>query len=253
MHSKLVNYFHRFKKEIETPYTKFFTQHDLADYKNKLPYLFGIENFCLRLYKALLKEEEICIYSDYDTDAVTATATMFWGLKEMGFAEEKLDFYAPDRFTEGYGMNLEAVENLSQKFDLILSVDCGINSVLEAELVNQIQGCDLIITDHHHLSGEIPPALAVVNPRLASAYKKNQQDLEILATEKKSKKNLSLYDYKPYFNQQEQVKLKKWLLEMKEVKHQEFLTESATGVAVAWFCLVWFGYFLAEIDNKVLT
>ena len=133
MHPILIDYTKRFKKDkVQTlDISAFFTS--LGEhFEQELPYLYDIETACSRLISALKNDHKICIYSDYDTDAVTATATMFWGLVLLGFKQENIEFYAPDRFTEGYGMNTEAVKMLCEKYDLIISVDCGINSTLEA-------------------------------------------------------------------------------------------------------------------------
>lgn len=156
---------------IRPVFDEFFTNLDIKSHWEKLPYLHNIQNFCLRLLLAQLRGDKICIYSDYDTDAVTATATMYHGLIDIGFDSSNVEFYAPDRFTEGYGMNTEAIDMLSKKFDLIISVDCGINSWPEAEIVNQnnlknTHQCDLIITDHHHLTDQIPDCTAVINCRM---------------------------------------------------------------------------------------
>jgi single-stranded-DNA-specific exonuclease len=163
------DYISRFKKPENIKFDQFFTQFNLAEYEQKLPYLFDIDKFCMRLKTAIDDNESICIYSDYDTDAVTATGTMYWGLIELGVKPEKLDFYAPDRFIEGYGMNPDAAVELSNKYDLVISVDCGINSVKEAEVFKSTS-CDLIITDHHQLTGAIPDCVAVINPRLSEFY-----------------------------------------------------------------------------------
>ena len=143
MNSILQNYISRYvdkdNKTQNANFPKFFTQYDLSNYQEFLPYLCEIESFCLRLFEALLCGDKICIYSDYDTDAMTATGTMYWGLVDLGFEQDRLSFYAPDRFTEGYGMNTEAVAKLVLENDLIISVDCGINSVLEAQIVLENQ------------------------------------------------------------------------------------------------------------------
>jgi single-stranded-DNA-specific exonuclease len=169
MNPIIVDYISRFKKSDSPKVEQFFTQFSLAEYETKLPYLFDIDKFCTRLKIAMDNQHSICIYSDYDTDAVTATGTMYWGLIELGVKPEKLDFYAPDRFTEGYGMNPQAAVELSSKYDLVISVDCGINSVAEAEVFKKTN-CDLIITDHHQLTGPVPDCVAVINPRLSEVY-----------------------------------------------------------------------------------
>ena len=212
MHQILLDYAKRFHK---TPVKKleissFFTSLD-AKYKSELPYLYDIEAACERLILALENDQKICIYSDYDTDAVTATATMYWGLSLLGFKAENLHFYAPDRFTEGYGMNTEAVAMLCEKYDLLISVDCGINSVNEAKICQE-KGIDLIITDHHHLSGELPECLAVVNPRLSEYYLPESK---------------------------------------KFVEKQNYLSSSVTGVGVAWFVVVWLAYKLKFEHGKL--
>jgi single-stranded-DNA-specific exonuclease len=169
MNPILSEYITRFNTDPQIKYDQFFTQVDIDNYEETLPYLFYIDIFCSRVYQAILNQEKICIYSDYDTDAVTATATMYWGLIELGVSPTKLDFYAPDRFTEGYGMNTDAALELSKKYDLVISVDCGINSVKEAEIFKSSK-CDLIITDHHMLTGDLPDCVAVINPRLSDLY-----------------------------------------------------------------------------------
>ncbi|MEI6729109.1 MAG: DHH family phosphoesterase [bacterium] len=233
MNPKLEQYYRRFNIEAGYKFDTFFTQLSLTDYPEKLPYLFDIENFCLRLFTALNENQKICIYSDYDTDAVTATGVMYWGLVDLGFKKENLSFYAPDRFTEGYGMNPEAVLELAKNNDLIISVDCGINSTLEAEVVSHTN-CDLIITDHHHLHQDLPQCIAVINPRLAEFYSQNPLLLKpILQTTVKESEN---WTKKVYHDP------KGFLTDP-----QKFLSSSVTGVGVAWFSLVWFGYFLAEM------
>jgi single-stranded-DNA-specific exonuclease len=115
-----------------------------------------------RIFKALDEKELIVIYSDYDADAITAAAVLHHGLKKLGILS---DCYIPDRFTEGYGMNKDAVLKIIQGgAKLIITVDCGINSREEALCAKQ-HGADLIITDHHELIGELPSAFAVIDPK----------------------------------------------------------------------------------------
>ena len=239
MNQKLEQYYRRFNSEAGYKFDTFFTQLDLADYPGKLPYLFDIENFCLRLNTALIENQKICIYSDYDTDAVTATGVMYWGLLDLGFKKENLSFYAPDRFTEGYGMNPEAVLELAKNNDLIISVDCGINSTVEAEVVSHTS-CDLIITDHHHLHQDLPQCIAVINPRLAEFY--SQNPLLLKPTLPTTAKELQDWTKKVYHKPQDFLN-----------NPEKFVSSSVTGVGVAWFSLVWLGYFLAEMENTELT
>jgi single-stranded-DNA-specific exonuclease len=254
MNQILIDYIKRYKTNSDSkPLDKFFTQLDSVEYFKAIPYLYGVPQFCVRMLQALQNQEKICIYSDYDTDAVTATATMYWGLIELGFSADNLDFYAPDRFTEGYGMNTQAVHDLALKYDLIISVDCGINSTKEAEIVNNLKSqslpndfrkntyCDLIITDHHHLQGEVPDCVAVLNPRLAQYYYDNPQKIDYQLG------SLSAFDTDL------QLKINSWQVRIKvdpselNVDPSRFLSSSVTGVGVAWFAVVWLGYFLAEM------
>ncbi len=76
-----------------------------------------------------------------------------------------VSYYIPNRLEEGYGINEEAIRKINEQgCKLIISVDCGITSVKEVELANEL-GIDVIITDHHECQSEIPNAYAVVNPK----------------------------------------------------------------------------------------
>jgi hypothetical protein len=259
MNPILQEYCQRFVKE-KTPKSaqidSFYTSIDIEKHFEKLPFLCDIDNFCLRLYLAMIQKQKICIYSDYDTDAITATGTMYRGLVELGFDWQNLEYYAPDRFAEGYGMNTMAVAELAQKFDLIISVDCGINSTQEAELV-KTTNCDLIITDHHHLADQTPDCVAVVNCRLAGDYAKNTSELGSKYVQTHQVKNQELLDQIQKLEPNQTFsKIKTWNQKMQidpnlyNNKPERFLTNSATGVGVAWFCLVWFGYFLEWMEQK---
>ncbi|OGO65072.1 MAG: hypothetical protein A2029_04780, partial [Chloroflexi bacterium RBG_19FT_COMBO_47_9] len=115
-----------------------------------------------RIHYAIQHHENIVIYGDYDADGVTATALLGLVLKSLN-AEVKE--YIPNRFDEGYGLNLEAMRTLAgEGTNLLITVDCGIRSWDEAEYARSA-GMDLIITDHHHPLDELPPAFAVINPK----------------------------------------------------------------------------------------
>ena len=119
----------------------------------------GVERICF----ALAHGEPIAIYGDYDVDGVTATALLVQTLRAFGGNAEG---YIPNRFDEGYGLNNEALDSLKAKgVGLVITVDCGIRSPNEAAHAGEI-GLDIIISDHHHPAiGELPPALAVINPK----------------------------------------------------------------------------------------
>lgn len=116
-----------------------------------------------RIRYAIEHHEPIAIYGDYDVDGVTATALLVQTLQALG---ADVRGYIPNRFDEGYGLNKDALDSLQAAgVKLVITVDCGIRSPEEALHARTI-GLDLIISDHHHPEGEnIPPALAVINPK----------------------------------------------------------------------------------------
>src|SRR5262249_31309636 len=113
---------------------------------------------------ALRNDRRITIYGDYDVDGVTATSLLWHCLKIAGGT---VDYYVPHRLDEGYGLNCEALAKLHERdpATLVVSVDCGICSVREAEFARQI-GLELLITDHHEQGPELPQADGLVHPRL---------------------------------------------------------------------------------------
>lgn len=121
----------------------------------------GIEAAVTRLCEALVRSEKICVYGDYDVDGITGTALLVSFLRLTGF---NCGYFIPNRFDDGYGLNADALKRvIDTGATLILSVDCGITSVAEAEFCRQ-HGADLIITDHHSPKDSLPDACAVVNP-----------------------------------------------------------------------------------------
>lgn len=124
--------------------------------------LLGTEQAVDRIGQALRTGEQIAIYGDYDADGVTATALMYQTLTAM---HPHVRAYIPNRFTEGYGLNQLALEKLKKEgIDLVITVDCGIRALEDAEYAKSI-GLDLIITDHHTTGKELPDALALINPK----------------------------------------------------------------------------------------
>jgi single-stranded-DNA-specific exonuclease len=123
----------------------------------------GMHEAVDRINIAIQNNEPIAIYGDYDVDGVTATALLVEGF-EMLNADVR--GYIPNRFDEGYGLNNDALTTLKEQgVKLVISVDCGIRSPNEALHARSI-GLDLIISDHHHpTEGELPRALAVINPK----------------------------------------------------------------------------------------
>jgi len=124
-----------------------------------------------RIRKAIETDEMIVVYGDFDADGVTATVLLVEALRGLGLPKRQVVPYIPDRVDEGYGLNLMALEGIRERgVSLVISVDCGIRSRVEASHAQDI-GLDLIITDHHNLGSELPAAHAIVNPlRPESAY-----------------------------------------------------------------------------------
>ena len=115
-----------------------------------------------RIKKAIENKEGIYIYGDYDVDGVSSTSILYLYFKSIGFP---VKYYIPNRLEEGYGINEDAIKKIHDDgCDLIITVDCGITSVKEVELANEL-GIDVIITDHHECQSEIPDAYAIVNPK----------------------------------------------------------------------------------------
>ena len=116
-----------------------------------------------RLARAIESGETIGVFGDFDADGVTATAILAQGLGALG---GHVTPYIPHRITEGHGLNVEAVQALEQSgVDLIVTVDCGVTSHREVEFAADL-GMDVIITDHHTPSASLPPALAIIDPKV---------------------------------------------------------------------------------------
>ncbi len=118
-----------------------------------------------RLIEAIENRQKILIFGDYDADGVTSTALLIRSLRLLG---ADVHWRLPERH-EGYGLSDEVVQTAKNDgFDLLMSADCGITAVEQAQLARQI-GLDLIITDHHEPSQTLPECIAVVNPKRADS------------------------------------------------------------------------------------
>lgn len=116
-----------------------------------------------RLERARTKQEKITIYGDYDIDGLTATTVLLDAFESFGFAH--VDAFIPNRFVEGYGLTVDAVEKIAATgAQLIVTVDCGSLSEKEIIRANEL-GVDVIVTDHHNVAPVQPPAIAVINPK----------------------------------------------------------------------------------------
>jgi single-stranded-DNA-specific exonuclease len=125
----------------------------------------GMDLATARIQHAIEQMEPIAVYGDYDVDGVTATALLVQTLQDLGGNTRP---YIPNRMDEGYGLNLKALDRLKAGgVKLVITVDSGIRSPAEAAYARSI-GLDLIISDHHQpAEGELPYALAVINPKQA--------------------------------------------------------------------------------------
>lgn len=115
-----------------------------------------------RIRFALVNQEKIVIYGDYDADGVSSTSLLMRVLQEL---QADVSYYIPNRFREGYGLNQEALTQIKEGgTQLVITVDTGISAVDEAIWAKEL-GLDLIITDHHEPPASLPEALAVINPK----------------------------------------------------------------------------------------
>ncbi|MCM3765411.1 single-stranded-DNA-specific exonuclease RecJ [Neobacillus niacini] len=128
------------------------------------PYLLrGMDLAVNRIREAIEKREPILIFGDYDADGVSSTSVMMITLRDLG---ANVQFYIPNRFTEGYGPNEPAFRQAAEAgIKLIITVDTGISAVQEGAVAKEL-GLDLIITDHHEPGPVLPEALAIIHPKL---------------------------------------------------------------------------------------
>ncbi|PLX28656.1 single-stranded-DNA-specific exonuclease RecJ [Candidatus Parcubacteria bacterium] len=133
------------------------------------PFLFkDMEKTVNRIFKAVEEKEKIVVHGDYDADGVTAATILISTLEAIG--SKNNDVFLPHRETDGYGLNTNTIQNLSdEKTNLIITCDCGISNVKEVELANEL-GIDVIITDHHSVPEQPPEAFAIIHPKVDDNY-----------------------------------------------------------------------------------
>ena len=121
-----------------------------------------MEKAANRIRRAIESFEKIAVFGDYDADGVTSAAVMYSYLESRG---ADVICHIPDRINEGYGISPQAVESLKERgVSLIITVDNGISAFDAAKTAKELS-VDLVITDHHKQSGELPEAVAVVDPQ----------------------------------------------------------------------------------------
>ena len=114
-----------------------------------------------RIVAAIERQEKITVYGDYDADGITATALLLNFFSSLGISAS---FYVPNRFTEGYGLNPEAVEKIvGDGTELMITVDCGTSSQKEINLAKKC-GVGVVVTDHHQIPKDFEPTCPVLNP-----------------------------------------------------------------------------------------
>lgn len=136
------------------------------DYKRDLhnPFLMrDMEKVCVRLYEAIENKEKIIIYADYDCDGIPGAVILNDLFKEIGY--KNYEIYIPQRNSEGYGLNLEAIRQFADSgVKLLITIDLGITAVAEVAQA-EVDGMDVIITDHHIPPEALPRAYAILNPK----------------------------------------------------------------------------------------
>ena len=140
----------------------------LPDYEKDLPDPFLLKDMdkaVARILQAIEKEEKIVIFSDYDADGIPGAVILHDLFEKINY--KNFTNYIPHRDLEGFGLNEEAIDEFKKdKVKLIITVDCGIADLAEAEKIHKHK-IDLIITDHHEPKEKLPKAVAVVDPKRA--------------------------------------------------------------------------------------
>ena len=124
----------------------------------------GLMDVAKRVQEAIDNKERVLIYGDYDADGICSTAMLKIFLEERGV---EVNYYIPDRREDGYGMNEETIDEITEEFDpdLFITVDCGITNVSEVDYIYNDLGRDIVITDHHEPQ-ETLPNCKIFNPHL---------------------------------------------------------------------------------------
>ncbi len=122
----------------------------------------GLSQAVDRLRWAIRRGEVVAVYGDFDADGVTATVLLVQTLEALG---ARVRPYIPNRFEEGYGLNKGALRHLAkQGVQVVVTVDCGVRSIDEVSYGRRL-GLDIIVTDHHSVGEELPPATVVIDPK----------------------------------------------------------------------------------------
>ena len=198
------------------------------------PFIFhDMDKTVKRIFKALENNEKIVVHGDYDADGVSASIILvetlkFLGAKDVINNKENKDtnpvvsVFLPHRETDGYGLNTNTIQTfIDSKTNLVITCDCGISNVKEIQMAKD-NGIDVIITDHHTVPKQLPPALAIIHPKVNGetypdknlagggvAFKLTQALLKHYKKKGLSNKNIPIQQDK-----QTTVGWEKWLLDM---------------------------------------
>ncbi|MEG4108859.1 DHH family phosphoesterase [Microcoleus sp. S13_C5] len=136
-------------------------------YQPASPFEFGLEmNWAIeRIQQARNSAEKVAIWGDFDADGITSTSVLWDGLGEFFAQNDQLTYYIPNRLTESHGLNIPGIDALAKSgISLIITCDTGSTNIAEIEYATSLN-IDTIITDHHTLPDDRPPATAIINPR----------------------------------------------------------------------------------------
>jgi single-stranded-DNA-specific exonuclease len=138
-----------------------FFRPDLSDLHD--PFLMAdMQKAVNRLTQAMQKNEKILVYGDYDVDGTTSVSLVYKFLKQF---YSNIDFYIPDRYNEGYGISIQGIDfAAANEYKLVVALDCGIKAIEKVKYATS-KGVDFIICDHHTPDDELPPAVAVLDPK----------------------------------------------------------------------------------------
>lgn len=127
------------------------------------PFLMAdMDKAVLRLSEAMEQNQKILIYGDYDVDGTTSVSLVYKFLLKF---YNNIDFYIPDRYNEGYGISYQGIDFAAANgFKLVVALDCGIKAIEKVKYASE-KGVDFIICDHHTPDAELPPAVAVLDPK----------------------------------------------------------------------------------------
>ncbi len=142
--------------------TKRFFRPSLTDLHD--PFLMdGMDKAVERINQALGRKERILVYGDYDVDGTTAVALVYRFLQQF---TTNIDYYIPNRYNDGYGVSIKGVDYAKETgVKLVIVLDCGVKAVNEIAYAKEL-GIDFIVCDHHMQDDVLPPAVAILNPKL---------------------------------------------------------------------------------------